>query len=138
MGFRQLILPYLKRWSLVMGCDQNLRELSMNVILRLIMWVKREICKWQFSQFLAILSEKFVNFSVISLVVAETTWIGKNRILQFKTEVKQDSVKRWKLLLSVNFPWTWFYWPITSAYHLVYLSRYSCLKLGFHINECWF
>ena len=50
---------------LVKGCKQNSRELSLNVILLFIMWVKREICKWQFSQFLVILSEKFVNFRVI-------------------------------------------------------------------------
>ena len=31
-----------------------------------------------------------------------------------RIDVTPDSVKCWKLLLSVNFPWIWIHWPITS------------------------
>ena len=35
----------------VMGCDQNLHELSMNVISHFIVYVKGKCCDWQFSLF---------------------------------------------------------------------------------------
>ena len=42
------------------------------------------------------------------------TWNCKNHKNQARTEVKCDSVNCWKWLLSVNFPWMWIYWLITS------------------------
>ena len=50
-------------WTL--GCDQNLREMSMNVNSRFIIFKNREICECQFSIFFVILSEKFAIFFVI-------------------------------------------------------------------------
>ena len=41
--------------------------------------------------------------------------LGLNGISQFRTEVNRDSVKCWKLLLGVYFPWTWIHWPITNS-----------------------
>ena len=39
---------------------------------------------------------------------------GVNRNSRLRTEVKYDSVKCWKLILSVNIPWSWIYSPITK------------------------
>ena len=39
---------------------------------------------------------------------------GMNEISQFRTEVKRDSVKCKRLLLSVNFQWTGIHWPISN------------------------
>ena len=58
-----------------MSSDQNFRELSINVISHHNIYVKREICEWQFSSFIVILSEKHVNFGVISREIAEITWM---------------------------------------------------------------
>ena len=45
-------------------------------------------------------------------------WIelGINENSQHSTEGKCDSMKCWKLLFSVNFPWMWIHWPITKPY----------------------
>ena len=37
-----------------------------------------------------------------------------NRNSQYRIEVKSYSVKCWKLLSSLNFPWTWIHWQITT------------------------
>ena len=42
-------------------------------------------------------------------------WTGNSR---HRTEVKRDSVKCWKLLSSVNFPWFQIHWPNTSSRYL--------------------
>ena len=54
------------------------------------------------------------NFIMISREIVEMIWIGINRNSWDRTEAKQDSVKCWKLLSSVNFLWTWIHWPITK------------------------
>ena len=54
-----------------MGCEQNLRELRVNMISRLTICVKREIHELQFYLFFAILSEKLANFSEISHEISE-------------------------------------------------------------------
>ena len=59
-----------------MFCNQKFCETSVKVISLLTICMKREICEWQFSLFFLILSEKIVNFSVISREIAEITWIG--------------------------------------------------------------
>ena len=57
-----------------MGRDQNLRELSVTVILRFTIFVNREICEWrQFSLFFVILSEEIEKWcSMISREIART------------------------------------------------------------------
>ena len=57
--------------------DENLRELSMNVISRFTIWVKRKIRDPQFSFFIVILGEKHVIFSVILREITEITWIWR-------------------------------------------------------------
>ena len=57
-------------------------------------------------------SNYFVWFHTKLLKLRES---GTNRTSQFRSKVKRDSVKCWKLLSSVNFPWTWIHWPITSV-----------------------
>ena len=59
-----------------MGCDQNLRELSVNVISDFTICGNREICEWQVCLFFVISSEKLVDFSVISHEIAEIMQIG--------------------------------------------------------------
>ena len=63
--------------QLVMGCDQNLRELSVNVISHFSICVKRNIHEWQFSTFIVNLSDQFVYFNVIFGEIADITWIGR-------------------------------------------------------------
>ena len=58
-------------------CVQNLCEMSLNVILCFTICVKREIFDRQFSPFFVILSEKRVNFSMMSSEIAEIIWIGR-------------------------------------------------------------
>ena len=59
-----------------MSCDQNLRQLRMNVISRFTIYINREVREWQFSLFFMILSEKLANFWVISREIAKITGIG--------------------------------------------------------------
>ena len=59
-----------------MGCDQNLRELSVNKILRFTVSGNREIRERQFSLSMAIVFEKLANFCVISLEIAIIMGIG--------------------------------------------------------------
>ena len=54
-----------------MGREQNLRELSENVISLFTIWAKSELYEWQFSPFFVIVSEKLVNFSVILHEITE-------------------------------------------------------------------
>ena len=61
-----------------MGHDQIFRETSVNVISRLTIFVKIGICEWQFPPLIVILSEKLVNFCVISPTIADIMWIGRN------------------------------------------------------------
>ena len=55
----------------VIGCEQNLRESSVNVISLFTICTKSEIHEWQFSPCFVILSEKRVNFSVILHEITE-------------------------------------------------------------------
>ena len=59
-----------------MGCDQNLKKKSLNVISRFTICRNRKIREWQFSLFFMILSEKLANFWVISREIAKITGIG--------------------------------------------------------------
>ena len=66
--------------ELVIGPEeQYLREMSLNVISHLTICVKREIRNDNFSSFIVILSEKLVNFSVISGEIAEIRWIWRKQ-----------------------------------------------------------
>ena len=56
---------------IVMGREQNLRELSENVISLFTICAKSELYEWQFSPFFVIVSEKLVNFSVILHEITE-------------------------------------------------------------------
>ena len=58
---------------IVMGCDQNLREVSVNVISLITICVKRDISELQIYLFFMILSEKLTNFSVIFCEITEIT-----------------------------------------------------------------
>ena len=58
---------------IVMGCDQNLREVSVNVISLITICVKRDISELQIYPFFVILSEKLTNFSVIFCEITEIT-----------------------------------------------------------------
>ena len=76
-----------------MDCDKNHSEFRVNVISLLTVYVKREICEWKFPLFFVILSEKLANsvwFHAKSLKLQE---LDENKISQFRTEVKCDSVK---------------------------------------------
>ena len=78
---------------LVMGCDQNLRELGVTLNSRFSIFGKGEIREWQFYVIFVILSNKCQNvmwFHVKSLKLRE---LGMNRISHFRLEVKHDSVK---------------------------------------------
>ena len=59
--------------------DQNLRELSVNVISRFTICGNREIGEWQFSLFFETLSEKLENFYVISREITKIAGIGRKR-----------------------------------------------------------
>ena len=54
-----------------MGRDQNLRELSVNVISRFTICVNRELDEWQLSLFFVILSERLADLCVISHEIAK-------------------------------------------------------------------
>ena len=73
-----------------MSLDQNFRELSVNVISHIPIYVKCEIHLWQLTLIFVILSEKLANFWVISREIWE---LGVNWISQLISEVKHDSVK---------------------------------------------
>ena len=60
-----------------MGCDQNLRELSVNGISRFSICGNLEIREWQFVLFSMILSEKLANICVISREIAKITGIER-------------------------------------------------------------
>ena len=64
-----------------MDRDQNLRETSVNVNLRFIIYGNCAIRECQFSLFFVILSEKFANFCVMSREIAKITGIGRERKL---------------------------------------------------------
>ena len=66
-----------------MGLDQNLRETSVNVNSRFTIFGNREILESQFSLFFVILSEKFLNFWVISREMAKITEIGRKQNFTF-------------------------------------------------------
>ena len=53
-----------------MGHDQNLREMSVNVISRFTICVSSELRERQFSLFFIILSEKLTTFCIISCEIA--------------------------------------------------------------------
>ena len=73
-----------------MGRDQNLCESSMNVIPRVTICGNR---KWQFSLFYVILSENWQMFVCLHEKLLTLQELGVNRISQFRTDVKHDSVK---------------------------------------------
>ena len=66
-------------FQVVIDRDQDLRELSVNMISRFTICVKREIREWQVSPFVVIFSENLANFNVISREIAEITWIGSEQ-----------------------------------------------------------
>ena len=67
----------MKCWvSLVSSLDQNLRELSANMISCFTICVKHELREWQISLFFVILSEKLANVCIISCEISEITGIG--------------------------------------------------------------
>ena len=78
-----------------MSCDQNLRQLRMNVISRFTIYINREVREWQFSLFFIVVSEKSANFCIISREIAKITGKGyeHNFMIYIRTEVKRDSVK---------------------------------------------
>ena len=90
-----------------MGCEQNLRESRVNVILLFIIFMKREISEWQFSTFSVILSEKMRNFSVISMKSLKFRNLGINGNSWNRAEVTRDSMNWLKLFSSMNIPWKW-------------------------------
>ena len=61
---------------LQMSHDQNLREMSVKLIPRFTMCVKRELWELQFSLFFVIFRVKLAYFCVISREIAEITGIG--------------------------------------------------------------
>ena len=63
--------------QLVMGCDQNLRELSTTVISCFALFVNHKLYEWQFSLLFVILSDELANFWVISHEIAD---ISKNQV----------------------------------------------------------
>ena len=60
-----------------MGRDQNLRETSVNVNSCFTIFWSCEIHECQFSLFFMILSEKLVNYHVMSREMTEITGIGR-------------------------------------------------------------
>ena len=58
------LVPHI--YELVMDHNQNLRELSINVISQFTIWVNCELSEWQFSLMFVILSEKLAKFNIIS------------------------------------------------------------------------
>ena len=44
---------------------------------------------------------------------------------QWSTKVKSGSMKSQKLPLSVNFPWTWIYWPNANWHHSLHTYESS-------------
>ena len=68
---------YLLLLVLVMGHDQNIRELSVNVISRCTIFGNCELWKWQFSLIFMILSKRFVKCCMISREIANVTRIGR-------------------------------------------------------------
>ena len=69
---------------LVMGRDQNLRELSMNLISCSIICGNREIREKQIAHFSVILSEKLANLCVISREIAIITGMGHEQKIIIK------------------------------------------------------
>ena len=69
--------------QLVMGCELYLRKSRMSLTSLFTIWVIHEIHEWQFVPFFVILSEKLVNFSVITHEIIEIMWFGSER--EFKT-----------------------------------------------------
>ena len=67
---------YLLLLVLVMGHDQNIRELNLNVISRCTIFGNCELCKWQFSLIFMILSKRFAKCCMISQEIANFTRIG--------------------------------------------------------------
>ena len=61
---------------LVMGCDQNLREMSLNVNSRFTFFGNRELHECQFSLFFVIFSEKLANSCMISREINTITGVG--------------------------------------------------------------
>ena len=57
--------------KLVMGCEQNLQESSMDMISLLTICMNLEILEWQFLSFLVKWSEKYVTFIVILHEITE-------------------------------------------------------------------
>ena len=68
--------------ELVIGRDQNLREMIVNVNSRLTIFENCEIRECQFSLCFVILSGKFANFCVIWREIAKITGIGRERDLK--------------------------------------------------------
>ena len=58
----------------MIGHDQNFRELSVNVISFLIIFVKHKIHERQFPPLMVILSEKCVNYNMISRQIPKITF----------------------------------------------------------------
>ena len=56
-----------------MGCDQNFRELRVNMIQLITICVKLKTVNDDFSPFIVILREKLVDFIEVALEIAEIT-----------------------------------------------------------------
>ena len=101
-----------------------------NILSLLTSCVHCEICEWQFSPFIVILSEKRLNLRVISREIANLCGSGMNTNSRHKLKVKRASVKYWKLLFRVNFPWIWIHWLITCKYQ----GLRNSIRLICHFN----
>ena len=96
--------------------EKNLCEWSLNVISLITICVKREIREWQFTPFFVILSEQLSISSWSHVKLLKLRELGVNGNSWHRTDVKCDSMKCWKLLLSLNFLSTWIHWPIACQY----------------------
>ena len=74
------------------------------------MWNQRI---WQISPFFISLSKNVSNSTWFPMKLLE---LNVNRKSRHSTGVKRESVKCWKFILSVNFPWLLIHWPFTSSY----------------------
>ena len=76
-----------------MDHDQNLPELSMNMISRFTICVNRELCEWLYSTFNGILSENWQILAWFYMKSLKFCKSGVSRISQFRNEVNCDSLK---------------------------------------------
>ena len=80
--------------------------------------VKVEIWEWQFSHSLWFYVKNLLSLAGFHVKLLKLRESGMNEKSWHRTEVKRESVKCWKMLSSVNFPWKWIHEPITRWYYL--------------------